>query len=94
MSVRQEHWMKLGRLYESPRIPGVFRGGLCNEMSELCGHVEHYGYIYDILRENYDNEDDSWWLPRTQKNDHFRAFFSYLMAAMTDAERDELVVGL
>ena len=93
MTLRQEQWLKLGRLYESPRrklLGKVFfyRGGICWGMSKIAGHKRHYYHLCELLGAEYCR------VPQTQENDSLRALFCYLMAVMTDEERDDIVKGL
>lgn len=91
MSKRQEQWMEVGRRFAAHETAGV---GLCHTMKIVAGHSEHYDLLdiakWKIKRPHHHD----WWCARTKGNDYLRATFAYLMAAMTDSERDAIVEGL
>ena len=95
MSLRQEQWMEVGRAFEQIKFGRTARQGaianwvgLCHAIGDVVGHGEHYSHLRYLLGR------DGFWLDKTRPNDLLRASFAYLMAAMTDAERDQIVEGL
>ncbi len=93
MTKRQEQWMEVGKAYETPMIERtggqtmLASAGLCNAMNSS-----------PSLKRTFDCE--CYGSPTThqfrfrRRRDYVRALFAYLMAAMTDKERDAIVVGL
>ena len=93
MTKRQEQWMEVGKAFEE----GVAEYGLCNALGMVDGFsVGRVGR----LRGAHGGRYVSYWFPPrnfkgwVRENDFIRATFAYFMAAMTDAERDEIVEGL
>ncbi len=94
MSKRQEQWMEVGMAFEE----GVAEYGLCHALGMVDGFS--VGRVAR-LRGAHGGQYVSYWLPPrhynngwVRENDFIRATFAYLMAAMTDAERDAIVEGL
>ncbi len=89
MTKRQRQWMEVGMAFEE----GVARYGLCHALGASKDRVAK-------LRIAHGGEYSVYWVPpRTymwwvRENDFIRATFAYLMAAMTDRERDAIVEGL
>ncbi|KKL62772.1 hypothetical protein LCGC14_2181830 [marine sediment metagenome] len=93
MSLRQEQWMDVGIALEKRPRRGV--DGLCGLMKRSTSDDRHYDIIEDLLGEDEKRFDgSSFWLNFTPEDHLLRATFAYLMAAMTDAERDSIVEGL
>lgn len=99
MSKRQEQWMEVGMAFERPLIErtplvrGIASGGLCHGILQVSG-ISHYrvlGLVGDFDSSRFSPELSGW---TSRKGELERASFAYLMAAMTDAERDAIVVGL
>ena len=95
MTKRQEQWMEVGRVFEmleserDTEARFLVSSGLCMAMYEVTERDGHYRCL------SFVNDTSGWWCTvRTRESDLLRATFAYLMAAMTDAERDQIVEGL
>ncbi len=95
MSKRQEQWLEVGMAFEKARGERNFReravtlDGLCYAMAFLEKRPRHYGIIAKML-----GHTGYWEVVRDPEWSTLRATFAYLMAAMTDSERDAIVEGL
>ena len=90
--------MNVGMAFERPhdKVQKETRAGLCHAISQRNGALE-----YDwIVRLTEFREKGWYWYPKATDSDWhrdydlLRADHAYLMAAMTDAERDSIVEGL
>ncbi len=103
MSKRQEQWMEVGKAFETElprrteRQQDLACSGLCHAWRQS-DERRNYGsiprnYCFNPLRvfgPTYEH-----WVPiYLRENRLIRATFAYLMAAMTDAERDAIMEGL
>ena len=105
MTKRQQQWMEVGRAFEGQGPTADL--GLCSAL-ERAGRVERAGRdgvvvcLPVMLREARGGFDEysAFWFPTRRSRffipeyDNLRALWAYLMAAMTDRERDAIVEGL
>ena len=98
MSLRQEQWMEVGKAFDchdenrTPFQDSVTNGGLCWAWNMIARLDFMDQGVYTRLRVVHPRF--GFWLPAGRSSDLIRATFAYLMAAMTDAERDSIVEGL
>lgn len=99
MSLRQDQWMEVGTAFEQS-VNGMSRSRLAS--SGLCYGMKVVSqYTYEITAIGKAGDFDSTQGYSPELTTHWdaegkleRALFAYLMAAMTDAERDAIVEGL
>ncbi len=95
MTKRQEQWMEVGMAFEMHTR--VADRGLCKALREVGGYDNG---TPGRLREAHGGEYAVYWFPTSfhphyrHEYDYLRATFAFLMAAMTDSERDAIVEGL
>ena len=103
MTKRQEQWMEVGMAFETPHEQrtayqgSLTHDGLCFATSRIAGNPGASVY-YSRLK--LVEPGLCYWAPIMGnrdfrfRHDFIRATFAYLMAAMTDRERDAIVEGL
>ena len=92
MTKRQEQWMEVGMAFEEdPRSCD----GLCHQLHGATGSYRYFGIIRRLLPNDERRfKGSEYWLNFETTDQLIRATFAYLMAAMTDSERDAIVEGL
>ena len=95
MTKRQRQWLEVGMAFEKSSSERTMRqaniacDGLCRGIHTVTGDFNYYARIRIVLgRVGY------WFGLTNRYTDYLRATFAYLMAAMTDSERDAIVEGL